>query len=211
MIERQQSIKEEIANSLTHGLFFIAAIVYSSFLIAKSLETKDHLVIIASTVFVGSIITVYFISTLYHAMPRNRAKNILRLVDYGAVYFLIAGTYTPIALNVIKGKWGWVLFSLEWILASIGIIFLYYTGLKYKRLLVLFYLIMGWLVLIAMKPLWLTLPVWGIFWVFTGGLAYTIGICFYRYSYLNFRHFIWHIFTVAGTSCHSTAVFLYAV
>ncbi len=211
MIERSQTLREEIANSIAHGLFLLFAIIGSPFLIAKSVKTNDNLVIITATIFAVAVIFVYLVSTIYHAMPKNRAKEILRLVDYGAVYLLIAGTYTPIALNVIGGGAGIALFAAEWILAITGIIFLYYTGLKHKGVLVLFYLIMGWLVILAIKPLWLSLPVWGIFWIFAGGMAYTLGIPFYRLSHLNFRHFIWHMFVVAGTACHSVAVFKYAV
>jgi hemolysin III len=211
MLERRQSINEEIANSLTHGLFLLAAVICSPILIAKSIQTKDNISIITTSVFAAVVILVYFISTLYHAMPRNRAKDKLRLIDYGAIFLLIAGTYTPFALNVIKGKWGWALFSIEWILAIVGITLLYYKGLKHKGWLLLIYLIMGWLVLIAIEPFWLSLPVWGLFWIFVGGVAYTLGISYYRISHLNFRHFIWHIFVVAGTTCHSIAVFLYAV
>ncbi len=211
MIERSQTLREEIANSLAHGLFLLAAIICAPFLIAKSIHTNNNLIVLTSVVFAAAVIFVYLISTLYHAMPKNKAKEVLRYVDYGAVYILIAGTYTPVALNVIGGGWGWVLFSAEWILALAGIIFLYYTGLKHKGILVMFYLIMGWLLIFAIKPLWLSLPVWGIFWIFSGGLAYTLGIPFYRLSHLNFRHFIWHIFVTAGTACHSVAVYLYAV
>jgi hemolysin III len=211
MLERSQSIKEEIANSLAHGLFLLAAVIFSPILIAKSIHTNDNLSILTTCIFAVTVILVYFISTLYHVMPRNKAKDKLRLIDYGAIFLLIAGTYTPFALNVIKGKWGWALFSIEWILAVVGITLLYYKGLKHKGWLLLIYLIMGWLVLIAIEPFWLSLPVWGLFWIFVGGVAYTLGISYYRISHLNFRHFIWHIFTVAGTTCHSIAVFLYAV
>jgi hemolysin III len=113
MLERRQSINEEIANSLTHGLFLLAAVICSPILIAKSIQTKDNISIITTSVFAAVVILVYFISTLYHAMPRNRAKDKLRLIDYGAIFLLIAGTYTPFALNVIKGKWGWALFSID--------------------------------------------------------------------------------------------------
>jgi hemolysin III len=211
MLERRQSIREEIANSLTHGIFLLAAVIGSPILIAKSLQTQDNLNIVATIIFAASVILVYFISTLYHAMPRNRTKDILRLVDYGSIYLLIAGTYTPIALNVIKGDWGWALFFVEWILAFTGIVLLFYRGLKYKGWLLILYLIMGWLLLFAIKPLWFSMPVWGLFWILTGGFAYTLGISYYRISHLNFRHFIWHIFTVTGTTCHSIAVFLYAI
>ena len=211
MLDREQSLGEEIANSITHGLFLLALVTFTPILIAKSIQTKNIISIITTSIFATTVLTVYFISTLYHAMPKNRTKDILRIVDHGAIYLLIAGTYTPFALNVIKGKWGWTLFSIEWILAFIGITLLVYTGLKYRGLSLLFYLTMGWLVLIAIKPLWLSLPVWGFFWVFAGGLAYTLGISYYRVSHLNFRHFVWHIFVVLGTTCHFIAVFFYAV
>lgn len=211
MLERRQSVREEIANSITHGIFLLAAVICSPILIAKSLQTQDNLNIVATSIFAASVILVYFISTLYHAMPRNKTKDKLRLIDYGAIFLLIAGSYTPIALNVIKGGWGWALFSIEWTLAVVGIMFLFYSGLKHKGILLLFYVIMGWLLIIAIKPLWLSMPVWGLFWVFMGGVAYTLGISYYRISHLNFRHFIWHIFVVAGTTCHSIAVYLYAV
>ncbi|MGI9553393.1 MAG: PAQR family membrane homeostasis protein TrhA [Thermodesulfobacteriota bacterium] len=211
MIERPQTNGEELANCITHGLFLIAAVIFTPIIIAKSLKTENSMIILTTAIFVASVIIVYLISTVYHAMPRNSAKDTLRIVDHGAIYLLIAGTYTPFALNVIKGNWGWTLFSIEWGLAFIGIILLYYTGLKYRNLSLIFYLTMGWLVLIAIKPLWLSLPIWGIFWVFAGGLAYTFGISYFRLSHLNFRHFIWHLFVVVGTTCHSIAVFLYAI
>ena len=211
MKERQQSTGEEIANSVTHGIFLVIAVIMAPVLIFKSIETKSHLIIATTTIFTTSVILVYFISTLYHAMPKNKTKDILRIVDHSAIYLLIAGTYTPFALNVIKGNWGWTLFSIEWLLAFIGISMLIYTGLKYKGLSLIIYLFMGWLVLIAIKPLFVSLPYWGILWVFAGGVAYTSGILYYRVSYLNFRHFIWHIFSVVGTSCHYIAVYLYAI
>ena len=211
MKDRPQSIGEEIANSITHGLFLIAAVTVTPILIAKSIKTDDSLVILTTSIFTTAVILVYLISTIYHAMPRNRAKDMLRIVDHCAIYLLIAGTYTPFALNVIKGTWGWTLFSVEWILALTGIIFLYYTRLRYRNLSLLFYLTMGWLVLIAIKPFWLSIPFWGFIWVITGGVVYTLGILYYRVSHLSFRHFIWHIFSVAGTTCHSIAVYYYAI
>jgi len=211
MEERPQSSGEEIANSITHGLFLIAAVTVAPLLISKSLQTKDSLIVLTTTVFAITVILVYLISTLYHAMPRNWGKDKMRLIDHGSIYLLIAGTYTPFALNVIKGNWGWLLFTVEWVMAFIGITLLYYTGLKYRKLSLVFYLLMGWLVLIAIKPFWLSLPIWGIFWVIAGGLAYSFGIMYYRVSHLNFRHFIWHIFVVAGTTCHLIAVYYFAI
>ena len=111
MIERHQTKGEEIANSITHGLFLIAAIIVMPILVAKSIRTENNLIIMATGIFVVAVILVYFISTLYHAMPRNKNKGRMRIVDHGAIYLLIAGTYTPFALNVIKGNLGWFLFG----------------------------------------------------------------------------------------------------
>jgi len=211
MIERHQTKGEEIANSITHGIFLIAAIIAMPLLVAKSIRTENNLIITATGIFVVSVILVYFISTLYHAMPRKRNKERMRIVDHGAIYLLIAGTYTPFALNVIKGNWGWFLFTTEWSVAIVGIVLLYYTGLKHRRLSLFFYLIMGWLIVIAIKPLWINLPAWGLALVFIGGMSYTLGVSFYRVSHLNFRHFIWHLFVMFGTACHIVAVYLYAI
>jgi len=211
MIERHQTRGEEMANSITHGLFLIAAIIAMPFLAAKSIQTENNLIIMATIIFAVTVILVYFISTLYHAMPRNKNKERMRIVDHGAIYLLIAGTYTPFALNVIKGNWGWFLFTAEWSIVIVGIALLYYTGLKYRRLSLFFYLIMGWLVVVAIKPLWINLPAWGLALVFTGGMSYTLGVSFYRVSHLNFRHFIWHLFVMFGTACHIVAVYLYAI
>jgi len=211
MIERHQTKGEEIANSITHGLFLIAAIIAMPILVAKSIRTENNLIIMATGIFVVTVILVYFISTLYHAMPRNKNKERMRIVDHGAIYLLIAGTYTPFALNVIKGNWGWFLFTTEWSIAIVGIVLLYYTGLKYRRLSLFFYLIMGWLIVIAIKPLWIKVPVMGLVLILIGGMSYSLGILFYRVSHLNFRHFIWHLFVMLGTACHIVAVYLYAI
>jgi len=211
MIERHQTRGEEIANSITHGLFLIAAVITMPILVAKSIRTENNLIIMATIIFAVTVILVYFISTLYHAMPRNKNKERMRIVDHGAIYLLIAGTYTPFALNVIKGNWGWFIFTTEWSIAIVGIALLYYTGLKYRRLSLFFYLIMGWLIVIAIKPLWINLLAWGLALVFIGGMSYTLGVSFYRVSHLNFRHFIWHLFVMFGTACHIVAVYLYAI
>ena len=211
MIERHQTSSEEIANSLTHGLFLIAAVIVMPLLVAKSIRAENNLIVIATGIFVVTVILVYFISTLYHAMPRNKNKERMRIVDHGAIYLLIAGTYTPFALNVIKGNWGWFLFTTEWSIAIVGIVLLYYTGLKYRRLSLFFYLIMGWLIVVAIKPLWINLPAMGLALIFIGGMSYTLGVSFYRVSHLNFRHFIWHLFVMFGTACHIVAVYLYAI
>ena len=211
MTERHQSFSEEIANSITHGLFLLASVAATPYLIAKAIQTKNNLIIFTTCIFTTTVILVYFISTLYHAMPRSKKKEILRIVDYGSIYLLIAGSYTPFALNVIQGKLGWALFAIEWTMAFIGIVLLISTGLKNRGVSLVFYLTMGWLILIAIRPLLISLPLMGIILVFAGGTAYTFGVLYYRVSHLNFRHFIWHVFTVAGTTFHFIAVYLYAI
>ena len=211
MIEREQTKGEEIANSVTHGTFLIATIFIMPQLVSKAAATGSMVVTTSTSIFAATVIVVYFISTLYHAMPWNRVKKTLRLVDHGAIYLLIAGTYTPFALNIIKGKWGWFLFITEWAIALIGITLLALTGLKYSRLSLLFYLIMGWLILVAIKPLWLSMHLWGILLIFLGGMFYTLGILFYRVSHLNYRHFIWHLFVILGTTLHIIAVYFYGI
>ena len=211
MIERVQTKGEEIANSVTHGTFLIATIFIMPQLVSKAAATGSAVITASTSIFAATVIVVYFISTLYHAMPLNRVKKTLRLVDHGAIYLLIAGTYTPFALNIIQGKWGWFLFITEWAIALIGITLLALTGLKYSRLSLLFYLIMGWLILVAIKPLWLSMHLWGILLIFLGGMSYTLGVLFYRVSHLNYRHFIWHLFVILGTSLHIIAVYYYGI
>ena len=211
MIERDQTKNEEIANSITHGLFLVAAIFSMPLLITKALNTQNSLIIMSTVIFAASVLIVYLISMLYHAMPRSETKKILRIVDHCTIYLLIAGTYTPFALNVIQGKFGWAIFATEWTMAVIGIVLLAATGLKYSRLSLLFYLIMGWMIVIAIKPLMIKIPVTGLVLILIGGLSYTLGILFYRVSHLNYRHFIWHLFVMLGTACHIVAVYLYAI
>lgn len=209
-IERDQTFHEELANSITHGIFLFIIIIFTHSLLKKSLESGSNLVFASNIFFCSSVIIVYFVSTLYHAVNKGPLKKLLRIVDHGAIYLLIVGTYTPFSLIIIEGRIGWTLFFIELLLASIGITFLIFTGLKYKTLSLILYMLMGWLIIIALKSLYINLPGLGLILVFTGGLAYTIGIYFYRLSYLKFRHFIWHLFVVLGTSFHFIAVYLYS-
>jgi hemolysin III len=139
-----------------------------------------------------------------------RAKRLLQVLDHGAIYLLIAGTYTPFTLGVLRGGWGWTLFGLIWGLAVAGVVLKVIGGIRYPRLSTSVYLAMGWLVLIAAKPLWLRVPAWGLVWLAAGGLAYTVGVAFYSANRLRYGHFVWHLFVLAGTGCHFVAVLLYA-
>ena len=206
---RPQSPGEEIANSVSHGLGFLAALAALPILILGA-EPHGGLAVVGAVVFGASMALLYLTSSLYHAVAPSRAKRVLRILDHGAIYLLIAGTYTPFTLGVLRGPWGWTLFGLIWGLALVGIVLKAMGGLRYPRLSVGLYLGMGWLALVAAQPLWLRLPGWGIFWLAAGGIAYTAGVGFYAASRLRYRHFVWHLFVLVGTACHFVAVSRYA-
>lgn len=209
--ERPQSLGEEIANSVSHGAAFIAALVAAPLLIMLSVQRGDTAAVVGASVFVSAMLLLYLVSTLYHALPRNRAKSVFQILDHGAIYLLIAGTYTPFTLGVLSGPWGWTLFAIVWSLALAGIVLKAVGGTAHPRLSIWLYLAMGWCALVAIEPLWLRVPAWGLFWLFAGGLAYTVGVFFFSSDErVRFNHFRWHLFVIAGSSCHVIAVAGYA-
>jgi len=131
-------------------------------------------------------------------------------LDHSAIFLLIAGTYTPFTLGVLRGGWGWALFGVVWGLAAGGVALKAVGGAKYQRLSVGIYLGMGWLVLIAVKPLWLLVPKWGLFWLLAGGIGYTVGVVFYVAKTIRYSHLVWHLFVLAGSTCHFFAVLWYS-
>ncbi len=209
--DRPQSIGEEIANSLSHGIGMLAAMAATPVLIFAAVQRGDTVGIVGASVFAATMVLLYSASTLYHALPRNRAKQIFQILDHVAIFLLIAGTYTPFTLGVLRGTWGWVLFGLVWSLALTGIALKLVWGARYPRLSTFLYLAMGWIVIIAAKALWLHMSTWGLFWLLAGGIAYTVGVVFYVLDgRVRYSHFIWHLFVIAGTSCHFIAVLWYS-
>jgi hemolysin III len=166
--------------------------------------------IIACTVFAATLVLLYAASTLYHAIPASRAKQVLRVVDHSSIYLLIAGSYTPFTLGVLRGAWGWSLFGVVWTLAACGILYKTMFGFRFPRLSTGFYLAMGWLAVVALEPLARALPGPALAWLLAGGLCYTAGVPFYARDRLRFRHAVWHLFVLAGSACHYVAVLLYA-
>ena len=166
--------------------------------------------IVGAATFGTTALLLYFISTLYHALTPGRGKRVLRILDHGAIYLLIAGTYTPFTLGVLRGPWGWTLFGLIWALAAAGIVLKSVGGLRRPRLSTSLYVAMGWLGLIAVKPLWDAMPAWGLFWLVAGGVAYTAGVGFYAADRIRYAHSVWHLFVLAGTGCHFIAVLWFA-
>ena len=210
--ERTQSLGEEIANSISHGIALLAAVSATPFLIIAAVDRGGIADIVGASVFAATMLLLYLTSTLYHALPRNKAKRVFQILDHGAIYLLIAGTYTPFTLGVLRGAWGWTLFGLVWGLALAGILLKAIGGVRYPTLSTCLYLAMGWLVLIAVKPLWLLVPSWGLFWLLAGGIAYTVGVAFFVIDErIRYSHFVWHLFVIAGTTCHFFAVLWYAI
>ncbi|HRB13971.1 MAG TPA: hemolysin III family protein [Vicinamibacteria bacterium] len=205
-----QSFREEIANSLSHGAGLVAALVATPFLIGDAMRKGSPAFLVGACVFAATVLLLYLGSTLYHGLPPGRAKRAFRVVDHCAIYLLIAGTYTPFTLGVLFGAWGWSLLAVVWSLAAIGITLEVTGGVRHPAWSLVLYLGMGWLAVVAIRPLALHLPAAGLIWLVAGGLAYTLGVVFYTAKGLRFGHLVWHLFVLAGTFCHFTAVRYYA-
>jgi len=208
--KRVPSLGEEIANSVSHGVGVVAAVAATPFLVLGGARRGGAFAIVGASIFAGSAVVLYLASTLYHALPRNRAKRVFRVIDHSAIFLLIAGTYTPFALGALRGGWGWTLLGVVWGLAALGVTLKSVAGIRYPWLSTTLYLAMGWLVLIAIRPLWAHVPVAGWLWLIAGGLAYTAGVAFYAAERVRYGHFVWHVFVLLGTVCHYFAVLWYA-
>ena len=208
--ERPQSLGEEIANSISHGVGLLAVGLAVPVLVIGAIRRGDTGTLIGASVFGLTALLLYATSTLYHALARNRAKRVFQVLDHSAIYLLIAGTYTPFSLGALRGAWGWTLLVLVWSLALSGVILKATGSLQHPILSTGLYLGMGWLVVVAFKPFCNHLPVWGLFWLVAGGIGYTAGIGFFSARRLPYGHFIWHLFVITGTACHFIAVFWFA-
>lgn len=187
----------------------LGSVVATPFLIVKAIQRGDGLFIIGASMFAVTVILLYFASTVYHAWPQGKAKHAFRLIEHSAIFLLIAGTYTPFTLGVLRGVWGWTLSILIWSLATAGVLLKATRGVRHPRVSLALYVGMGWLLVVAIKPLWLRLPFPGLMWLVAGGLAYTVGVAFFA-SQRRYAHFVWHLFVLAGTACHFIAVAYYA-
>ena len=209
MPARLQTHGEEIANSVSHGIGFLAAVAVTPLLVVAAIPHGAGS-IVGVSIFAVTMAALYLTSTLYHALPRARAKRVFRVLDHGAIFLLIAGTYTPFTLGILRGGWGWALFGAIWGLALAGVIFKAVVGFRYPIISTAIYVAMGWLALIAVQPLWQRMPPQGFLWLLAGGLAYTGGVAFYAAKRVRYSHFAWHLCVLAGTTCHFFAVIWYA-
>jgi hemolysin III len=201
---------EEVANSISHGVGFAAAIAAIPILVVSASRHGTTANIVGGAIFGSTMALLYLSSTLYHAVSPGRAKQVLRRLDHGAIFLLIAGTYTPFTLGVLGGPWGWSLFGVVWGIAVLGVLVKLIGGPRYPRISSFMYVAMGWMVLIAIKPLTENLAGWGLGLLILGGVAYTGGVFFYLAKKIPYAHFIWHLFVLAGTTFHFFAVLFYA-
>ena len=211
MSDRVLSIGEEIANSITHGLGLIASIAALPILLLRARSSNDPSAVMGATIFGVTLILLYATSTVYHALPLSKGKRFFRVLDHSAIYLLIAGTYTPFALGPLRGPWGWTLLAIIWTLTLIGIGSKVVVGFRLPHLSTGLYLLMGWLIVVAIKPLVESIPRAGLLWLAAGGLAYTGGVAFYSTKRVRYSHMIWHLFVAAGSICHFIAVLGYAI
>ena len=211
MTERPPTLGEELANTLSHGVgFVLAAFVALPLLVLSAWRQHDPWQLFGGIVFGASLVLLYGASTLYHLLPAGRSKRLCRVLDHAAIYVLIAGTYTPFAVGALRGPWGWSLLIVVWTLASMGVALKLRVGFRYPRLSTAVYLLMGWMVLIVIRPLIAQIGLGGFGWVLAGGLCYSLGVIFFAWERLHYSHLYWHGFVLAGSACHFVAVLGYA-
>lgn len=200
-----------MAHASTHGFGALLAVIGLVVLVARAALYGDHWHVIGCSIFGATLVMMYTASTLYHAIPLARPKRILRVLDHSLIYFLIAGSYTPFTLVTLRGPWGWGLLVFVWALALIGVIFKIYATGRFERISLAIYLLMGWAVTVAIKPLVVALDPGGLALLAAGGLTYTGGVAFYVWERLRYHHAIWHLFVLAGSVLHYFAVLLYVI
>jgi hemolysin III len=205
------TLGEEIAHAVTHGLGLVLSIAGVAVLLAAASVRGDAWHVVGCAVFGVTLVLLYAASTLYHSIRHQRAKGVLQQLDHGAIFLLIAGSYTPFALVTLRGGWGWTLLALVWGLAVLGIALQVARRSGARRPLVPIYLLMGWLVVIAFEPLVRSLHPEGLLLLFLGGAAYTLGVVFFAWRRLPYNHAVWHLFVLAGSACHFSCVLGYVI
>jgi len=205
--KRQHSSGEEIATTISHGIGFIAGLVGAPILLLAVHGTGSRGFFLGTIVFVAAMLALYLASMLYHAWPETRTKYALQVLDHTAIFVLIAGTYTPFVLGPLRGVWGLTMLVIVWAGAVFGVIVKAVRGAsRHRKLAMSLYLGLGWFALIFIRLLILKVPPTALFWLFAGGVAYTVGVLFFVNERLRYGHFVWHLFVLAGTSCHFLAL-----
>ena len=208
---RAYSHGEEVANSITHGLGVLFSIVGLVLLVAIAARNHDIWQVVSSAIYGSTLLLLYTASTLYHSIPLPVPKRILQTLDHIAIFLLIAGTYTPFSLISLRDSWGWPLFCSVWGLALLGVLIELSFLKRYHAMQVGLYIAMGWIALIAIKPLMAAVPYDGLVLLFAGGIAYTFGVIFYVWRSMRYHHALWHLFVLAGSVLHYFAVLFYVL
>lgn len=203
--------REELANRLTHGLGALLSVVGLVLMVVYATLYGDAWHVVSTAVFGTTLVLLYTTSTLYHSFRGDRHRVLLQKFDHAAIFLLIAGTYTPFVLVTLRGPWGWSLFGIVWGLAVAGVTIKFWLAGRFRVISTLIYLAMGWLVLVAIKPLAAALPGGGLKLLVAGGLCYTGGAAFYLWKRLPYHHAIWHLWVLGGSACHWAAVFVYVL
>jgi len=209
--KKEQTLIEEIANSVTHGIGLLLSIAGLVVLVVQANIYGNVWRVACFSIYGSTLVILYAASTLYHSFPLGRTKNIFKIIDHSAIYILIAGSYTPFALISLRGAWGWSLFGVIWALALAGIVFKVFFVERFFVLFTIIYLMMGWLAVIAVRPIINSIPFRGIVWLIAGGLFYSLGVIFHAFPKLPFNHTIWHLFVLAGSICHYFAILFYVL
>lgn len=205
----RKAMRYELANLLTHGIGLGLAVAGTAFIIAHAVSARDTLKVVSYSIFGASMIFLYLASSLYHSLWSPKIKKILRRMDHSAIFFAIAGTYTPILVVTLNGPLGWTFFGIVWGLALLGISFKMLFGHRYEGVSLTAYILMGWLIVFIIKPIFVSLSGGGLWLLFAGGVSYTAGTIFYAMSRLPYHHMIWHLFVLGGSICHFLCVYLY--
>lgn len=207
--EFKTSTAEEIANVLTHGIGTAFGIAALSILVVKAALYGNVWHVVSMSIYGATLVILYMSSTLYHMYAFTRARQFFKMMDHISIYLLIAGTYTPFTLISLRGGWGWTIFGIVWGIAVAGIVMkVFYTG-RFEFLSTLLYLGMGWIIIIAVKPLIEKVETMGLIWLLIGGLSYSLGTIFFRMHKMRYHHFIWHLFVLGGSVSHFFAILYY--
>ncbi len=202
---------EETANSLIHGLGIVLSLVGMAVLVAAAARVGGSREIASCAIYGVTLVALYTTSTLYHSVTRPESKRLLRTLDHIAIFLLIAGTYTPFVLIALRGTWGWSLFAVTWSLAALGVIVELSALRRFRGVMVTLYIAIGWVGLIAVKPLMAALPPAGLWLLFGGGVSYTFGVLFYVWRSLRYHHAVWHVFVLGGSVLQYFAVLWYVL
>jgi len=209
-VSSKQSLGEEIANSITHGIGAALGTAALVILVVFASLKGDVWRIVSFSIYGASLVILYTASTIYHAITNKKAKRYFRIMDVSSIFLLIAGTYTPITLLSLRGTgWGWTMFGLIWGMALIGIVFKTFFDGRFEKLSIIFYVLMGWLAIIAIKPMIVNLPAGLLFWIALGGISYTVGIIFLAVTKFPYSHTVWHLFVLGGSISHFFGILFY--